>query len=123
MSSDVFTVGDNKYRFVPDSGFGTCEKCVFRKKPHSCKASDLFDSGVLPQCDADGIGDGYFIKCDGVVADPKKDRPGICPNCGSDNVGFGDTEYGHDECWQDCDCDDCQTTWYEIYRFDRKTVI
>ena len=33
MSDFVFTVGDKKYRFVPDSGFGTCEKCVFRKKP------------------------------------------------------------------------------------------
>lgn len=60
--SDVFTIGDRNYRFVPDSSFGTCEKCVFRKKPHSCKASDLFDSGVLPQCDADGIGEGYFIE-------------------------------------------------------------
>lgn len=122
MSNDVFTVGGKHYRFVPDSGFGTCEKCVFRKKPHSCKASDLFDSGVLPQCDADGIGDGYFIECDG-FDNPRKDQPGICPNCGSENVDFGDTEYGYDDCWQDCGCNDCQTKWMETYKFDRKVVI
>lgn len=120
--NDVFTIGDRKYRFVPDSGFGTCEKCVFRKKPHSCKASDLFDSGVLPQCDADGMGEGYFIKCDG-VDNPRKDQSGICPKCGSDNVAFGDTEYQYGENWRDCGCRDCQTQWLEIFRFDRKVVI
>ena len=82
----------------------------------------MFDSGVLPQCDADGIGDGYFVKYE-AAADPRKDRPGICPNCGSENVNFGDTEYGFDESWQDCGCKDCETKWHEIYKFDRKVVI
>lgn len=120
--SDVFTVGDRNYRFVPDSSFGTCEKCVFHKKPHSCKASDFFDSGVLPQCDADGIGEGYFIECDG-VDDPRKGQSGICPTCGSDNVDFGDTEYGYNDCGRECSCKDCQTRWVEVYRLDRKVVI
>lgn len=57
-----FTVGNKEYVFQPYEGSDACNRCVFHKKPHSCKASDLFDSGVLPQCDEDGIGRGYFIK-------------------------------------------------------------
>lgn len=123
MSNNVFTVGDTQYKFVPDLGFGTCEKCVFRKKPHSCKASDLFDSGVLPQCDADGIGEGYFIKCDDGGYTRYRDLPRICPDCGSDNVAFEDTEYGYDDCFQDCGCKDCGTKWYDIYKFDKTVII
>jgi hypothetical protein len=122
MSNDVFTIGDKQYKFVHDSGIGTCDKCVFHKKPNSCKASDLFDSGVLPQCDADGIGEGYFIKYDGIDI-LNKHLPGICPNCGSVDVDFGDTEYGGEECWQDCGCQECGTKWFEIYKFDRKAIV
>jgi hypothetical protein len=57
-----FTVGNKEYVFQPYEGSDACNRCVFHKKPHSCKASDLFDSGVLPQCDEDGIGRGYFTK-------------------------------------------------------------
>lgn len=117
-----YTVGDKKYLFRFSNERGVCEKCAFHKKPHSCKASDLFDSGVLPQCDSDGIGDGYYVLMTGDNI-KLEDKPGICPKCGSENVDFGDTEYGGEECWQECVCGDCATTWMKIYKFDRKVVI
>lgn len=114
-----YTVGDKKYLFKFSNERGACEKCAFHKKPHSCKASDLFDSGVLPQCDSDGIGDGYYVLMTGDNI-KLEDKPGICPNCGSENVNFGGTAYEYDDCWQDCGCQDCGTEWFEIYKFDRK---
>lgn len=56
----TFSVGDVTYRFVP-CDMRSCSNCCFCSLKHGCGASDLFDAGVLPQCDEDGIGyNGYY---------------------------------------------------------------
>jgi hypothetical protein len=52
---NVYTVGDTRYKAIKCDEPCLCERCVFNAGK-SCKASDLFDAGVLPQCDEDGIG-------------------------------------------------------------------
>jgi hypothetical protein len=52
---NVYTVGDKQYKAVRHDEQRGCERCVFNAGK-SCKASDLFDAGVLPQCDEDGLG-------------------------------------------------------------------
>ena len=58
----LYTVGDKQYKAVKCDEPCLCERCVFHAGK-SCKASDLFDAGALPQCDEDGIGyDCYWIE-------------------------------------------------------------
>lgn len=59
----IYTVGDKTYQFCTDDETPHfCDKCCFRQGK-SCGASDLFDVGVLPQCDEDGMGyRGYWIE-------------------------------------------------------------
>lgn len=52
---NVYTVGDKQYKAVKHDERSGCERCVFNAGK-SCNASDLFDAGVLPQCDEDGLG-------------------------------------------------------------------
>ena len=59
----VYTVGDKTYKYCADDDLVCCcNKCCFRQG-ESCGASDLYDCGVLPQCDEDGMGySGYWIE-------------------------------------------------------------
>lgn len=53
-----------------------------------------------------------------------KNMPGNCPNCGSENVDFGDVEFTSNEtCYQDCDCNECGCSWNEVYTFTGKEEI
>ena len=58
----IYTIGDKIYKFCADDDLVCCcNQCCFRQGK-SCGASDLYDVGALPQCDEDGIGNGYWIE-------------------------------------------------------------
>ena len=58
----IYTVGDKTYQFCADDDLVCCcNQCCFHQGK-SCGASDLYDVGALPQCDEDGIGNGYWIE-------------------------------------------------------------
>ncbi len=52
-----------------------------------------------------------------------KNQPGICPECGSENIDFGDVEFQADTNFQDCSCNNCGCRWNEIYKFSQKEII
>ena len=52
-----------------------------------------------------------------------KNKPGICPECGSENVVFGDVEFQTETNYQDCGCNECGCRWNEIYGFSKKEII
>lgn len=52
-----------------------------------------------------------------------KRTPGICPECGSQNVNFGDVEFKDGENYQDCGCQDCGCLWNEYYIFSKKELV
>ena len=59
----IYTVGDKTYQFIADDDLVcSCNKCCFHQGK-SCGASDLYDAGILPQCDGDGMGyNGYWVE-------------------------------------------------------------
>ena len=52
-----------------------------------------------------------------------KEAAGICPECGSQNVNFGDVEFKDGENYQDCGCQDCGCLWNEYYTFSKKELV
>lgn len=42
-------------------------------------------------------------------------RPGICVNCGSDNIDYQDTEHYDNQVIYEYFCEDCNTTGQEVY--------
>ena len=54
---NIYNVGDKQYRYCKDDNLACyCDKCCFNRNGNVCGASDLFDVGVLPQCDEDVMG-------------------------------------------------------------------
>ena len=47
-----------------------------------------------------------------------------CPVCGSThierdyNIGGDYVEVGENVCWQHCWCDECESEWVAVYKFD-----
>ena len=42
-------------------------------------------------------------------------EPGICPNCGSDAIEFGEIELDGECVWYPAECQDCGHTYRECY--------
>lgn len=51
------------------------------------------------------------------------EKPGICPECGSDHFEADAPEFTSDyQCAQAMHCLDCGCYWYEKYMFENKRV-
>lgn len=42
----------------------------------------------------------------------------LCPVCGSDNLDWGSVDIDGPVAWQSVACEDCASTWSDVYRFD-----
>lgn len=51
-----------------------------------------------------------------------KNDPGIRPECGNENVNFGDVEFQAATNYRDCGCNECGCRWNEIYKFHKKEI-
>jgi hypothetical protein len=40
-----------------------------------------------------------------------------CPKCYSDNIDWGEKDYGDDEMWQSATCNKCGTEFREVYQY------